>query len=71
MYSKDQQALVTAVREAAIPHVKGINNNVSISVGYAVRHARDVVEDDVSSLIEDADILLFEAKESGRNQAVG
>lgn len=63
--------LVTAVREAAIPHVKGINNNVSISVGYAVRHARDVVEDDVSSLIEDADILLFEAKESGRNQAVG
>lgn len=63
--------LVTAIRDAAIPHVKGIDNCVSISVGYAVRHAKDVVEDEVSSLIEDADVLLFKAKESGRNQAVG
>ncbi|GEA07766.1 diguanylate cyclase response regulator [Alteromonas sp. KUL42] len=63
--------LVTAVREAAIPHEKGIDNNVSISVGYAVRHAKDVIDDEMNSFIEDADVLLFEAKESGRNQAVG
>lgn len=63
--------LVAVVRDAAIPHAKGINHYVSISVGYAVRHAKDVIEDDVSSLIEDADLLLFKAKESGRNQAVG
>lgn len=69
--SQIASSLVAAVRDAAIPHVKGIDNYVSISVGYAVRHAKDVVEDEVSSLIEDADVLLFKAKESGRNQAVG
>jgi len=31
----------------------------------------DVVDDDYSALVEDADISLFEAKERGRNQAKG
>lgn len=63
--------LVQAVANARIPHGKGIENRVSISAGFAVWKATDVVEDDVAALIEDADISLFEAKELGRNQAKG
>ena len=63
--------LVEAVANARIPHDKGIENRVSISAGFAVWKATDVVEDDVAALIEDADISLFEAKELGRNQAKG
>ncbi len=63
--------LVEAVANARIPHGKGIENRVSISAGFAVWKATDVVEDDVAALIEDADISLFEAKELGRNQAKG
>ena len=63
--------LVEAVADARIPHGKGIENRVSISAGFAVWKATDVVEDDVAALIEDADISLFEAKELGRNQAKG
>lgn len=63
--------LVEAVAKARIPHGKGIENRVSISAGFAVWKATDVVEDDVAALIEDADISLFEAKELGRNQAKG
>ena len=63
--------LVEAVADARIPHGKGIENRVSISAGFAVWKATDVVEDDVAALIEDADVSLFEAKELGRNQAKG
>ena len=63
--------LVEAVANARIPHDKGIENRVSISAGFAVWKATDVVEEDVAGLIEDADISLFEAKELGRNQAKG
>jgi diguanylate cyclase (GGDEF)-like protein len=63
--------LVEAVANARIPHGKGIENRVSISAGFAVWKASDLVEDDVAALIEDADISLFEAKELGRNQAKG
>ena len=63
--------LVEAVANARIPHGKGIENRVSISAGFAVWKATDVVEDDMAALIEDADISLFEAKELGRNQAKG
>lgn len=63
--------LVEAVTEAKIPHEKGIGNCVSVSAGFAVWNATEVVEDDLISLIEDADISLFEAKELGRNQAKG
>ena len=52
-------------------HEKGISGYVSISAGYAVWKATDVVDEDSASLIEDADISLFEAKERGRNQAKG
>lgn len=54
--------LVEAVANARIPHGKGIENRVSISAGFAVWKASDLVEDDVAALIEDADISLFEAK---------
>ena len=63
--------LVEAVAHAKIPHGKGIENRVSISAGFAVWKATDVVDEDVAGLIEDADISLFEAKELGRNQAKG
>ena len=63
--------LVKAVRQAGIVHEKGISGYVSISAGYAVWKATDVVDEDSASLIEDADISLFEAKERGRNQAKG
>ena len=65
------QQLVEAVSNANIPHGKGIDERVSISAGYAVWKATDVIDDDYSALIEDADISLFEAKELGRNQAKG
>ena len=63
--------LVKAVRQAGIVHEKGISGYVSISAGYAVWKAADVVDENSASLIEDADISLFEAKERGRNQAKG
>ena len=63
--------LVDAVAKAKIPHGKGIENRVSISAGFAVWKATDVVRDDLAALIEDADSSLFEAKELGRNQARG
>ncbi len=63
--------LVEAVADAKISHGKGIENRVSISAGFAVWKACDVVEEDVAALIEEADISLFEAKELGRNQAKG
>ncbi|XLP08646.1 diguanylate cyclase [Alteromonas marina] len=65
------QQLVEAVTNASIPHGKGIEGRVSISAGFAVWKAADVVDDDYSALVEDADISLFEAKERGRNQAKG
>ena len=65
------QQLVEAVTNANIPHGKGIEERVSISAGFAVWKAADVVDDDYSVLVEDADISLFEAKEHGRNQAKG
>ena len=65
------QQLVEAVTNASIPHGKGIEGRVSISAGFAVWKAADVVDDDYSALVEDADISLFEAKEHGRNQAKG
>ena len=63
--------LVGEVAKAKIPHGKGIENRVSISAGFAARTAENVVKDDISALIEDADVSLFEAKESGRNRAKG
>lgn len=63
--------LVDAVAKAQIPHGKGIENRVSISAGFAVWKGTDAVKDDLTAFIEDADISLFEAKESGRNQARG
>ncbi|WP_334059299.1 diguanylate cyclase [Alteromonas sp. S005] len=63
--------LVEAVDKARIPHAKGIENRVSISAGFAVLKATEVAQDNFTSLIEDADVSLFEAKESGRNQAKG
>ncbi len=63
--------LVEAVADAKISHGKGIENRVSISAGFAVWKACDVVEENVAALIEEADISLFEAKELGRNQAKG
>ena len=68
---KLEEQLVEAVSNANIPHGKGIDERVSISAGYAVWKATDVIDDDYSALIEDADISLFEAKELGRNQAKG
>lgn len=65
------QQIVEAVTNADIPHAKGIDGRVSISAGFAVWKAIDVIDDDYSSLIEDADVSLFEAKELGRNQAKG
>lgn len=65
------QQLVEAVTNANIPHGKGLEGRVSISAGFAVWKAADVVDDDYSVLVEDADISLFEAKEHGRNQAKG
>lgn len=65
------QQLVESVSNANIPHGKGIDERVSISAGYAVWKATDVIDDDYSALIEDADLSLFEAKELGRNQAKG
>jgi len=65
------QQLVEAVTNANIPHGKGLEGRVSISAGFAVWKAADVVDDDYSDLVEDADISLFEAKERGRNQAKG
>ncbi|MDY6976597.1 MAG: diguanylate cyclase, partial [Pseudomonadota bacterium] len=63
--------LVEAVAKARIPHGKGIENRVSISAGFAVWKAIEVAQDNFTALIEDADVSLFEAKESGRNQAKG
>lgn len=63
--------LVEAVAKARIPHGKGIDNRVSISAGFAVLKATEVAQDNFTALIEDADVSLFEAKESGRNQAKG
>ena len=59
--------LVEAVAHAKIPHGKGIENRVSISAGFAVWKATDVVEEDVRAYRR-RDISLFEAKELGRNQ---
>ena len=44
---------------------------MSISAGFTAWTAADVVKDDISALIEDADVSLFEAKESGRDRAKG
>ncbi|WP_412722379.1 diguanylate cyclase domain-containing protein [Alteromonas sp. D210916BOD_24] len=55
--------LVNKVREAAIPHSKGIGGFVSISAGYAVSKAKTVVNIDPEELLEAADVELFEAKE--------
>ena len=63
--------LVQAVSSAKIPHSKGIDGYVSISAGYAVWDASDVIEKSVAALIENADVSLYEAKKQGRNQAIG
>ncbi len=63
--------MVMEVRAAAIPHSKGIDGCISISVGYALQNAKRVVKGGLALLIEDADISLFEAKEMGRNCAIG
>lgn len=63
--------LVERVRDAALTHSEGIGGKVSISAGYTVWRATDVIEEGVEALIEDADVKLYEAKEQGRNQAKG
>ncbi|MDO6567459.1 diguanylate cyclase [Alteromonas sp. 1_MG-2023] len=63
--------IVSAIRDENIVHYAGKGGKLSISAGYAVRAASELNSTGVSSLIESADIFLFEAKEAGRNRAVG
>lgn len=65
------EQLVNAVRVAEITHEKGVEGTVSISIGYSVAAAKDLENGNIAPLLEKADVLLFEAKECGRNQARG
>jgi len=63
--------LVGLVRDAELVHAHGIENKVSISAGYTVWRATEIMEEGVEALIEAADVKLYEAKEQGRNRAIG
>ena len=65
------EGIVAAIRNENITHYAGKGGKLSISVGYAVRPAVELQDSGISSLIESADIFLFEAKEAGRNRAIG
>jgi diguanylate cyclase (GGDEF)-like protein len=68
---KIAEDIVAAIRSESITHYAGKGGMLSLSAGYAVRSAVELQDTGVSSLIESADIFLFEAKESGRNRAIG
>ena len=68
---KVAEDIVSAIRSENITHYAGKDGKLSISAGYAVRLANELKDTGVSSLIESADIFLFEAKEAGRNRAIG
>jgi len=64
-------ALVKKVYDMALPHADGIDGRVTISAGYATGEAREFLDMGVITLVEHADIYLFEAKEQGKNRAKG
>jgi diguanylate cyclase (GGDEF)-like protein len=64
-------ALVKNVYDMALPHADGIDGRVTISAGYATGEAREFLDMGVITLVEHADIYLFEAKEQGKNRAKG
>ena len=64
-------ALVKNVYDMALPHADGIDARVTISAGYATGEAREFLDMGVITLVEHADIYLFEAKEQGKNRAKG
>ncbi|MBB66603.1 diguanylate cyclase [uncultured Alteromonas sp.] len=68
---KVAEDIVAAIRSENITHYAGKDGKLSISAGYAVRPANELQDTGISSLIESADIFLFEAKEAGRNRAIG
>jgi len=68
---KVAEDIVSAIRSENITHYAGKDGKLSISAGYAVRPANELQDTGISSLIESADIFLFEAKEAGRNRAIG
>jgi diguanylate cyclase (GGDEF)-like protein len=68
---KVAEDIVSAIRSENITHYAGKDGKLSISAGYAVRSANELQDTGISTLIESADIFLFEAKEAGRNRAIG
>ncbi|GGF85618.1 GGDEF domain-containing response regulator [Alteromonas lipolytica] len=63
------QTLVQAVRDQKIPHEKSEHGVVTISVGYVV--TKPTKESRIEHIVSEADLSLFEAKESGRCQLRG
>ena len=65
------EQIVKAVSKAKITHEYGLVGIVTISAGYATKPAREFIDSSATSLIKEADMALFEAKDTGRNQAKG
>jgi len=65
------EQIVKAVSKAKITHEYGLDGIVTISAGYATKPAREFIDSSATSLIKEADMALFEAKDTGRNQAKG
>jgi len=63
--------IVKAVRQQKISHYSGNGGYLSVSAGVAVRPAVDLIELGYSSIIEEADMFLFDAKEAGRGLVKG
>lgn len=63
--------LVAAVFNANFPHAKGIEGRVSLSAGFTALPATEVIEQGVTSFIEQADVPLYKAKKLGRNRCAG
>lgn len=68
---KVAQSIVDAVNSAKIEHKKGNGGFLSVSAGVAVQPANELTQARFSALIEQADNLLFKAKEEGRGRAIG
>ncbi|WP_420935729.1 diguanylate cyclase [Alteromonas sp. A081] len=65
------EQIVVAVSDANITHKYGLDGFVTISAGYATKPARELIDNNLTSLIKDADVALFTAKDRGKNQARG